>query len=202
MEEKIYTISDLEREGGISRRNIHFYIKEGLLPRPEGAGVGSRYGEEHLLRLMMIKELQKIHLKLSGIKEELKNYTCEQMRDLLRQEGRKSTPPRDIGELGNFALVQASKMVDSCLDERASVSPGSFSFLNIGKSLQRQAEHEKERVRPASAPKVASVKEASWQRFEVMDGVEISIRSDMLKSCRHQVKAIAELLNKNVKEAP
>jgi DNA-binding transcriptional MerR regulator len=37
-----YTVSDLESLTGINRRTIHFYVKEGVIPGPSGAGGGAR----------------------------------------------------------------------------------------------------------------------------------------------------------------
>ncbi len=66
------SITELVDQSGVpSPRTIHFYVREGLLPRPAKPGGGARYGTEHLLRLLLIRELQKHHYKLSPIKERL-----------------------------------------------------------------------------------------------------------------------------------
>ena len=57
-----YTIKVLEKETQIPPRTIHFYIKEKLIPPAIGAG---GVGEEHILKLKLIKEMKNFHLKLS-----------------------------------------------------------------------------------------------------------------------------------------
>ena len=105
-----YTVSDLESLTGINRRTIHFYVKEGVLPAPRGAGGGARYGEEHLLRLQLTRDLQKSHLKLSGIREAMDRLSLEQMRVMAKKAGSPSKP-WDMHALdGWVGLVQAPVM--------------------------------------------------------------------------------------------
>ena len=59
-----YTIADLERETGISPRNIRYYITQGLLPPANGRGVGATYTAEHLLRLQYVNKLKQDNLPL------------------------------------------------------------------------------------------------------------------------------------------
>ena len=76
------TITELEEKSGVARRTIHFYVREGLLPAPEKPGGGARYDEEHLLRLLIIRELQVEHYRLSAIRERL------ELREVIEAVGR------------------------------------------------------------------------------------------------------------------
>jgi len=60
-------IGDLAEAAGVSRRAVRFYIQQGLLPRPYGAGRGSGYGQEHLARLRRIMDLQASGYSLDAI---------------------------------------------------------------------------------------------------------------------------------------
>ena len=67
-----FTISALERETGVPRSTVHFYIGEGLLPRPaKTAASRSLYSESHVELLRRITELKQSGLSLAQIKEEL-----------------------------------------------------------------------------------------------------------------------------------
>ena len=66
-----YTITELSALSGVNRRNIHFYIQQGLLPPADGAGLGARYTDEHLLRLRAIPVLRDRGLRLDAIREQL-----------------------------------------------------------------------------------------------------------------------------------
>lgn len=61
---------DLERETGVGRESIRFYIREGLLPEPERPGRNvAWYDESFVERIRFIKELQqKRYLPLQVIK--------------------------------------------------------------------------------------------------------------------------------------
>lgn len=78
-----YTINELEEISGVARRNIHFYVQQGLLPPAEGAGLAARYGEEHLLRLRAIPMLRLRGLRLDAIRETLADMRQPELQQLL-----------------------------------------------------------------------------------------------------------------------
>jgi DNA-binding transcriptional MerR regulator len=63
-------MKELERETGIGRETIRYYIREGLMPAPERPKRNvALYGAAHVARLKLIKRLQsERHLPLSLIK--------------------------------------------------------------------------------------------------------------------------------------
>lgn len=87
-----YTISDLERETGISPRNIRYYITQGLLPPANGRGVGATYTAEHLLRLKYVNKLKQDNLPLAEIRRQMEGLSQEKLADVLRVE---TAPPQD-----------------------------------------------------------------------------------------------------------
>lgn len=92
-------IQQLVNRSGVQRRNIYFYVQQGILPAPEGAGLGARYGEEHLLRLRLIPILRREGLRLDQIREQLSAMSADVMRARLADEPhpallpQPSTPP-------------------------------------------------------------------------------------------------------------
>jgi len=68
-------IGDLSRRTRISKETIHYYIREGLLPKPRKLGRNAAdYNESFVERLRLIKELQdRYYLPLAVIKNILKN---------------------------------------------------------------------------------------------------------------------------------
>jgi DNA-binding transcriptional MerR regulator len=67
MVEKQYTIEDLCRLTGYSRRTIRYYVQEGILDPPAGRGRGGFYFDSQLDKLRQIRTLQEGGLKLSQI---------------------------------------------------------------------------------------------------------------------------------------
>ncbi len=87
MEQVKYSLKELGQVADVTERTVRFYIKEGLLPPPIGAGPFSRYGYEHWLRLQFIRRLKEEFLPLSEIKNLLDGKTVEELDRLARQTG-------------------------------------------------------------------------------------------------------------------
>lgn len=58
-----------------SARSIRFYVANGLLERPEGAGTAATYNYRHFLQLLSIKIRQREGITLDIIKREMKELT-------------------------------------------------------------------------------------------------------------------------------
>lgn len=67
-------MSDLVKRTQVSKETIHYYVREGLVPRPRKFAKNlADYNESHVERIRLIKELQDHHfLPLSVIKRVLK----------------------------------------------------------------------------------------------------------------------------------
>src|SRR5690606_18236712 len=58
-ERKRMRMAELARVSGVSRETIHYYLREGLLPRPvKGGKTVAYYDESHLERLTLIRRLR------------------------------------------------------------------------------------------------------------------------------------------------
>lgn len=69
--ENEYSLQDLTDATGVTPRTVRYYISQGLLPSPEGAGPGVRYSDGHVARLRLIRQLQRQHLPLAEIRARL-----------------------------------------------------------------------------------------------------------------------------------
>jgi DNA-binding transcriptional MerR regulator len=78
------TIDELARETGLTVRNVRSHHARGLLPPPEVRGRTGYYGEQHVERLRLIRELQQEGLKLDGIKRILAEDDGERLLALKR----------------------------------------------------------------------------------------------------------------------
>ena len=80
------TLKELAHATDVSERTIRFYIQQGVLPPPQGAGPASRYGLEHMTRLSLVRRFKAALLPLSRIKDlltELGPTQLEQVADQL-----------------------------------------------------------------------------------------------------------------------
>ena len=87
---QVYSIKDLERVTGVPRTTIHFYLRQGLLPRPQKTAASrSLYTNEHVKILQKIAELKRQGLSLSEMERELQprvDQANEEGVDLVAQE--------------------------------------------------------------------------------------------------------------------
>lgn len=80
-----YTISDLAGLAGSTPRTVRYYVAQGLLPPPVGAGPGAHYTDAHLERLRLIQRLQRQHLPLSEIRQRLAQLGEREVAELVAQ---------------------------------------------------------------------------------------------------------------------
>ena len=79
-----FKIDELAEATDLSRRTIHHYIAEGMIPRARGgAGPAAYYDEEHYLRLRLLARLKGMGLSLSTIRDSLNDLSLEEMREVL-----------------------------------------------------------------------------------------------------------------------
>ena len=127
-------IKEVEDRVGVTRKNIRFYEKEGLLAPRRQAGNGYRdYTEDEVARLERIKLLRKLDVPLEEIAAMLEGrLTLAQgmRRHLVTLEHRQE----------NLATARA-------LSERLVQEPGLLESLDAGVYLAEMAELEKEGVR-------------------------------------------------------
>lgn len=69
MEKHTYTLDELAALVELPRRTVRYYIQEGLLDRPSGAGRGAHYSTRHLEQLLEIRKWQHAGLSLERIRE-------------------------------------------------------------------------------------------------------------------------------------
>jgi len=111
---------DLVRQSGLPRETIHFYIQQGLLPRPLKTGRNTAlYPAQHLERLRRIRELQEQQfLPLKAIRAVLdesseERFTPEQQ-DLVRRVratlgGWADTQQRSTVAIADFVPARVSR---------------------------------------------------------------------------------------------
>jgi DNA-binding transcriptional MerR regulator len=66
-----YTAAELAVRAGVSERTVRYYVREGLLPAPAGRGRGAHFGSRHLIRLRLIRAIQKAGNNISTIRDYL-----------------------------------------------------------------------------------------------------------------------------------
>lgn len=209
---KDYTISELEKLTGLTRRNIRFYVSEGLLPPPSGSGVAASYSEDHLERLKMIMSLSARHIKLAGIKEIL--------------EGRSySENGKDPGEFADKSKTEIIDMImdssitdetsdssaagmpsddDEDLSETDSKGPGYTGEPLLTKSCfslpSGVSKFNEEKARLAiqkseisyltGKEREKNIEPEKWLKLKVADGFEINVEEELYKRNKNVIQWI------------
>ena len=83
MPEQTFDIQELVKASGVPRRTIYFYVQQGLLPAPEGAGLAAYYTRAHLVRLQIIPILRQQGLRLDEIRQRFGQMTQAEMETLV-----------------------------------------------------------------------------------------------------------------------
>ncbi len=196
------TIQELEAETKIPRRTIHFYIKEGLIPPPEGSRRNAQYGDEHLLRLRLIQIFKEgSHLRLEGIREILDGMSVGEMRDQLAALESSLVDPLDLvahtlrpepgmdSPADGVTRLKNSNLIGESFDEQMSVlsedaplamSRGPKGFVARLRSMVDQGGAEEQ-------------ESESWQRVRVTDDVEIHYRNMKKKKRALKIEQVIAL---------
>ncbi len=119
---KKININEVEQLTGVSKRNIRFYEKEGLIvPERNEVNTYREYGEEDVRRIKVIRMLRMLDMPLEEIKNVLENE-CSLEEAVLEQKKRLEQQAQELqlaiqfcDRLKNQELQRLD--VDSCLDE-------------------------------------------------------------------------------------
>ena len=195
-DERQYTLQELASAAGVSVRTIRYYIGEGLLPAPSGAGPQSHYTDSHLNRLRAIGLLKDRYLPLKEIRRELSGLDDEQIDRLTTELG--GTEKAELVELEERSL-QPMSSPSAAHFIREEPSPGYDALSYIDSALDRGRATPDRRRR--SMREERSVPEAvgeTWRKIEVADGVELLVRDDIYRRRRDRIDWLIDWARKVV----
>lgn len=110
-------LTDLAEAAGVSVRTVRYYITEGLLPPPLGAGPRAAYTAEHLDRLRLIARLKDAYLPLREIRRRLRGLDADAVRALLLDDAGGAAPrvaeaPEPPTEGSRRSYLRADRQAD------------------------------------------------------------------------------------------
>ncbi len=163
-------IEELETRTGMPARTIRFYIAEGLLPGPGTRGKGALYGDDHLQRLLLIRQLTEQRLPLAEVRRRLIDLSPSDVRDLLQEQ-------------------QALSMELRLADQRPSPKEYIGALLAQARQGTRSIPAP---VKPVPTSQDSATQESAWTRWELAPGLELHIRSDMERHYRDLLMRLIE----------
>lgn len=192
-----YTISELADRAAVTPRTIRYYTAEGLLPAPDTRSKYALYGEEHLLRLLLITRLKDAYLPLSEIRNRLEGLTKADLQALLATEAAPAAAEPQISASAYIAKVMqsypgAARAIaeQSSRYQQAPIAPGALPGAPPA---------------PLPSPVAPAVgyievlpsqpdtgEEQQWRRITLSSDVELHIREPQSERRRERVQQIIE----------
>jgi DNA-binding transcriptional MerR regulator len=158
-----YDLQELCAEAGVTPRTVRYYIQQGLLPAPEPQGPSTRYGQGHLDRLRLIRDLQAEHQPLAVIRQRLESLRDEDVRRLAKTRSPQKQAPA------------------SAVDYVRSV---------LGESTPRYSAR-MSRAGPAAATTTPT--RAQWERLALAPDVELHVRRPLTREINRRVEKLLSL---------
>jgi DNA-binding transcriptional MerR regulator len=191
------TLTDLTSEAGVSVRTVRYYIAEGLLPPPSGAGPGAAYAAGHLDRLRLIQRMKASYLPLREIRRRLAGLDDEAVRTLLaRQEA--EAAGEDAGRDWDTSLAGARDylaLMEAGEPYRTEPLPLRFQ-ASAAESTPLPSPAARSRpprpagvfpARPPTEPDRAEASEPLWRRIRLGDEAEFVISERVYARHRDRV---------------
>ena len=202
-----YSLQDLADLADVTPRTIRYYIAQGLLPSPEGAGPAARYAEGHLGRLRLIRQLQREHLPLAEIRARLTGLDdvtvqalltpgdvagpAESAIDYIRSVLRGSTPSAAAGPMALTPARHGAVVMPALLAEElpASAEP----------APPPQAMAPSPSTAPAPAP-VQTPDRSQWDRVTLAPDIELHVRRPLSRLQNKRVDRLIVLARQLLEE--
>ena len=194
-DERQYTLQELADSADVSIRTIRYYIGEGLLPGPEGAGPQSHYTTSHAQRLRAIGLLKDRYLPLKEIRRQLTGLDEAQI-------------DRLITELSGPLIDESPDMAAPVAAPEESAPAGDQSSFEqppvrydareyIDAALSRSATRSRAVRESIRSERVLDQGEI-WRRIEVAAGVELLVREDIYGRRKDQLDWLIDWARKVV----
>ena len=197
-----YTLDELTAATGLTVRTVRYYVSEGLLPPPHGAGPGTRYTREHLERLILIGALKDAYLPLREIRRRLATMTGAEISEAVERLHARSPEPadRDDGDVVAPDMPMASLPSQGTAADAAAYieavlrnDPESRLGTPVGSVTPRAARRSPGSVRfpganePDQQPDAGPV---TWRRIAISPEAELLIEESTYRRRSEQIEAL------------
>jgi DNA-binding transcriptional MerR regulator len=185
--ENHYSIEELAELVNLPIRTIRYYISEGLVPGPGARGKAAVYGEEHLLRLRLIRLLSRQYVPLGEMRNRLIPLSIDEIRALLAEE------EVHVTQLEQAAPSPPESYVATLLRKARAEQQGVSSQMPGLSGSKKRGE-----AAPASpAGRLAPDPGAElWQRWELTQGVELHVRAESESQHRSLLERLFQVAGK------
>lgn len=203
-----YTMEDLTTAAGVTARTVRYYIAEGLLPPPDGAGPATAYTDAHRNRLLLIGLLKDAYLPLKEIRRRLAAMSEDEIAEAVAVAGHQRLPsPEDASAperpQPTPAPSSAAAYIDRVLgDQRLTSRRGT-------RGSQPQPASPRPTALPAPIPRrdhadavatnvaaTAPTTTTTWRRLPIAPEAELLIEENAYRRRQEQVDAALDWLRR------
>ena len=178
----MYSIDELAEKSGLSKRTIHYYVKLGLLPNPGTRGPSTRYQQEYIDRIRLIRILKANHQPLEEIALLLKKLSRREISRLAgvsEEEVYQMVGGRDVSE-----TIRSSKEAMQQEDASEYIE----NVLNLTSPPIERISRKKSQIQMFNAPPPPT----AWERHAISEGVELHIDSSLNSEDQKIVSKVIE----------
>lgn len=167
------TIDELAERCGVSVRAIRFYIAQGLLPGPGSRGKSATYGEEHLERLRLIRQLSERHVPLAKIQALLQGLSLDDVKALQVAEQHRSAQLEEA-ERRQSPQSYVAALLEDARQARQKPLPHRQQALDTSMAPVAEAQ----RLSAPRAPAQSQGDFETWYRWTLAPGIELHVSAD------------------------
>jgi DNA-binding transcriptional MerR regulator len=181
------TLEELTSDAGVTVRTVRYYIAEGLLPPPEGAGRAARYTEEHRNRLDLIASLKDRHLPLREIRQFLRDLSPEEIAGHADRARQDQTRRPKFDSLFLRSAPEGHPMrAYSAGPPEGDDERGPDDALGYIRSIREPSPV------PYQAPPVPAVRKEDqrWRRLEISPEAELMVTEEVWRRRREQIDTL------------
>jgi DNA-binding transcriptional MerR regulator len=162
-------IAELAERADVTPRTVRYYVSEGLLPPPGGAGQQRVYNTGHLLRLKAIKRLKDLFLPLGEIRRRLAELSPADL-EALAEAPPEPAPESALDYITAALSVSQPQREPPVSPNPTPVAPAPQAPWPAGRARQAAVSG----ALPTPTPPAAGAAPGStWQRVTLAPGVEL-----------------------------
>ena len=185
-----YSLTELADLAGVTPRTVRYYMSQGLLPSPGTSGPGAKYDDAHLVRLRLVRKLQREHLPLAEIRQRLAGLDDTAIATLADQPVAAADPHdsaldyirRVLGPPERPATIYAL----AADPMTAAPPPAARSPITLG-------------VEPAPGRRF---ERSQWERIPLAPDIELHVRRPLPRPLAKQVDRLVSIAHDLLEEDP
>lgn len=187
-----FDLKSLSADTGVAPRTVHFYVQQGLLPPPVGAGRAARYTAVHRDRLTLIRRLQDQHQPLAEIRKYL-----DRIPDAMLGTVASTPAPRPKSAAEYIRSVLGPPPVGRSAPRAMPLEYASPPLLDAApRSAPRQRRDVDTTVLPPPLDR------SQWERLALHEDVELHVRRPGSRATNRKVEKLVEFARTIFREEP